>query len=217
MMRKKSHILLARYLVQRSKSKLLRKHKIAFYVGCILPDCRPSFFTTKHEIQNVFPLVKHEIQHMTELDSYDGKGRSYCKALGQVIHYLSDCFTFSHNENFKGGIRRHCAYEKQQYLYLRAWIRNDNILGEDWAENLETLEEICGFIQKTHRDYLQKDGSLEVDCQYIVSLCHEIVKAILDNSFADEKIFPFYAKEVCYTNPPTKGQVVFEKDASTFS
>ena len=49
-MRKKSHISLARYLVQNLDDRNLKKHKFAFYLGSILPDCKPSFVFKKHEI-----------------------------------------------------------------------------------------------------------------------------------------------------------------------
>ena len=49
-MRKKSHISLARYLVRNLDDGDLRKHKLSFYIGSILPDCKPSFLYKKHEI-----------------------------------------------------------------------------------------------------------------------------------------------------------------------
>ena len=42
-MRKKSHISLARYIVANTKDEELKKHKLSFYIGSILPDCKPSF------------------------------------------------------------------------------------------------------------------------------------------------------------------------------
>ena len=50
-MRKKSHISLAKYIVGSLEEQDLVKHKKAFYLGSILPDCKPSFLTVKHEIE----------------------------------------------------------------------------------------------------------------------------------------------------------------------
>ena len=36
-MRKKSHISLARYIVANTKDEELKKHKLSFYIGSILP------------------------------------------------------------------------------------------------------------------------------------------------------------------------------------
>lgn len=57
-MRKKSHISLARYLVRNLDDGDLRKHKLSFYIGSILPDCKPSFLYKKHEITGTFPAGK---------------------------------------------------------------------------------------------------------------------------------------------------------------
>ena len=59
-MRKKSHISLARYLVRNLDDTGLRKHKLSFYIGSILPDCKPSFLYKKHEITGTFPKVKRD-------------------------------------------------------------------------------------------------------------------------------------------------------------
>jgi len=48
--RKKSHILLARYLAdQMPANESLQSHRKAFCLGNILPDIQPSFVTKRHE------------------------------------------------------------------------------------------------------------------------------------------------------------------------
>lgn len=42
-MRKKSHISLARYIVNSLDDKELKKHRFSFYIGSVLPDIKPSF------------------------------------------------------------------------------------------------------------------------------------------------------------------------------
>ena len=65
-MRKKSHISLARYIVANTKDEELKKHKLSFYIGSILPDCKPSFVYKRHEISGTFPLVKKHIEYLVE-------------------------------------------------------------------------------------------------------------------------------------------------------
>ena len=50
-MRKKSHVSLSLYLIKNIDNQLLSDHKKAFGMGSILPDCKPSFVTTKHNIE----------------------------------------------------------------------------------------------------------------------------------------------------------------------
>lgn len=46
-MRKKSHISLARYMVENLKDEELKHHKFSFYLGSILPDIKPSGFSIR--------------------------------------------------------------------------------------------------------------------------------------------------------------------------
>ena len=57
-MRKKSHILLARYLAdQMQTTASLQSHRKAFCLGSILPDIKPSFITRRHEFYGTFEDV----------------------------------------------------------------------------------------------------------------------------------------------------------------
>ena len=60
-MRKKSHISLARYIVNSLDDKELKKHRFSFYIGSVLPDIKPSFIYKRHEINGtcVFLTLCH--------------------------------------------------------------------------------------------------------------------------------------------------------------
>ena len=60
-MRKKSHISLARYIVNSLDDKELKKHRFSFYMGSVLPDIKPSFIYKRHEINGTFPYVKTHV------------------------------------------------------------------------------------------------------------------------------------------------------------
>ena len=66
-MRKKSHISLAKYIVDSLEEQDLVKHKKAFYLGSILPDCKPSFLTVKHEMEGTFPKLQQDLKRLLEL------------------------------------------------------------------------------------------------------------------------------------------------------
>lgn len=65
-MRKKSHISLARYIVNSLDDKELKKHRFSFYIGSVLPDIKPSFIYKRHEINGTFPYVKKHIARLSE-------------------------------------------------------------------------------------------------------------------------------------------------------
>ena len=61
-MRKKSHILLARYLADQMPANIsLQSHRKAFCLGNILPDIQPSFVTKRHEYFGTFDEVQEKI------------------------------------------------------------------------------------------------------------------------------------------------------------
>lgn len=75
-MRKKSHISLARYVVNALDDEELRKHKFAFYVGSILPDIKPSFIYRRHEMDGTFADLKRHIERLSEGRKSDKEDRA---------------------------------------------------------------------------------------------------------------------------------------------
>ena len=184
-MRKKSHISLAKYIVGSLGEQDFMKHKKAFYLGSILPDCKPSFLTVKHEIEGTFPKIQNELKRLVELQqSSKINMRVFYRNLGEIIHYIADYFTFPHNAKFTGNLKDHCIYEKHLKQSLKEYIQSGeaernqpHILKS--VQNLNSTEEICKFIRKKHDAYIKLKNTVEEDCRQIVSLCHQVVEAVL--------------------------------------
>ena len=70
-LRKKSHISLAKYIVEDMHVPELEAHRKAFYLGSILPDCKPSFLTKRHEFGATFDLVTDEIRRLSEREGLE--------------------------------------------------------------------------------------------------------------------------------------------------
>lgn len=177
-MRKKSHISLAKYIVNNLEEQELMKHKKAFYLGSILPDCKPSFLTTKHEIDSTFTKVKEDIMKLTDGNNLPNI-RVFSRNLGQVLHYIADYFTFPHNIHYPGTIKDHCVYEEKLKKSLKNYI-NSGEASKNIEEvmKLETTEDIFEFIQHAHEVYMSIKTNVEEDCIVIVSLCHQVAEAI---------------------------------------
>lgn len=180
-MRKKSHISLASYLMENMETEELKNHKKAFYIGSILPDCVPSFVTRRHNIDETFDLLKEEIVKIT--DNYDmNKGITgyYCRHLGVITHYIADYFTFPHNKIFTGTMREHCSYEKELKFAFKSYVNSEGVhCIPKRQEEFQTVDEICNFIKEMHEEYLKAMKAIKMDCMYIVKLCQRVVEAIL--------------------------------------
>lgn len=124
-MRKKSHILVARYLAdQMPATKSLQSHRKAFCLGSILPDIKPSFLTKKHEYFGTFEEIQGKMKALIDNDPKGSKERVYWRRFGEVMHYMADYFTFPHNTNFTGNLYEHNKYEKHLKNHLKRYIES---------------------------------------------------------------------------------------------
>ncbi len=180
-MKKKSHLSLARYLVDGLDNEDLVRHRRSFLFGSILPDCIPSFFTRRHTIEDTFDIFKEELRAITEnYDWAQGITREFCRRLGVVIHYLADYFTFPHNSIFSGSMKEHITYEFKLMDYFKTYLHSgkaDVCLSSN--SGLFSVDSICDFIEQAHIQYLEGIKKVAIDCEYIVAMAAYITKSVL--------------------------------------
>ena len=183
-MRKKSHLSLASYILNSQGMEVLCKYKIAFYWGNILPDCVPSFFTRKHCIEDTFHIMEKELTLLIEDYDYNkGITGYFCKHLGILLHYIADYFTYPHNTFFTGSMVEHCLYEKEMKLFLRSYIKSNvqNMV----TKKIKPLPDsngvayISSLVKEAHKQYSKSKHSVKNDCEFILSICHQVVDFIL--------------------------------------
>ena len=183
-MRKKSHISLARYIVDSFDDADLKKHRFSFYLGSILPDIKPSFLYKRHEINGTFPMLQKHIKRLSEGQKAIEKKKTikYYRDLGQISHYLADYFTFPHNTIYLGSLKAHCSYEEQLKQDLRACIKSGEAakyLAEQCAKHFRNAEALCSFIQKTHDEYIERKHDVEDDIHHILEINQRAIEGIL--------------------------------------
>ncbi|HHX55510.1 MAG TPA: zinc dependent phospholipase C family protein [Clostridiales bacterium] len=180
-MKKKSHLSLARYLIDSMQVEELQKYRKSFLFGSVLPDCTPSFFTKRHTITGTFETLKERILEIT--DNYDysqGINSEFCRHLGVVTHYIADYFTFPHNSIFKGSMKEHIGYEFKLMDYLKEYlVRKETDIFLLNGSNFNSVDKICDFIKNKHDEYIKVIKEVPMDCYYIVQLCVKVVESIL--------------------------------------
>lgn len=181
-MRKKSHISLARYIVDVLDNEELKRHKLSFYLGSILPDIKPSFVYKRHEINGTFPSVKQHIERLAEGEkAVEKKGRKYYMDLGQISHYLADYFTFPHNDIYPGSLKDHCSYEEKLKKDLRSYIKSGEAAKQKLnEEHFNNAESLCEFIQKAHNEYLDKKHGVEDDIRHIIEINQQALEGMIE-------------------------------------
>lgn len=179
--RKKSHISLAVYLAEKLEHEGLTNHKRAFCIGSILPDCKPSFLTTKHAFNDTFDMLQKRVEKYIEYslkkEKHTMKG---ARDLGQIIHYTADYFTFPHNKHYEGNLKDHCKYEKNLLLQLKEYLKNFDVSEkEEYEVHFDSLEDLFEFIRDRHAEYMSRARNVEEDCKYIVTVNYQITQGIM--------------------------------------
>lgn len=183
-MRKKSHIGLARFLTDYKHQELLASHRYFFYVGSILPDCRLSFLTTRHNIESTLPLIQEYLERIRlhrirTVNTY--LNRRDCITLGQIHHYIADYFTYPHNSIYPGSLKDHCSYEQFLKLRLREYFQSGEASHVQFVplESQMSTREIIHFIKQKHEEYLNLPShDIESDCQYIIAINQSVLSAL---------------------------------------
>lgn len=183
-MRKKSHISLARYIVANTEDEGLKKHWLSFYIGSVLPDCKPSFIYKRHEITGTFPKLRKDIDALIhgKENRFSKRKRMYYMNLGEITHYVADYFTFPHNKIYPGGFKEHCAYEEHLKYELRAFLKTEapKALNECGHRQFASQEALFDYIQKMHDKYLSSKIDTAKDIENIVLVNKQVVDGIDD-------------------------------------
>lgn len=180
-MRKKSHISVARLIVNNMEHSELKRHWKAFYLGSILPDCKPSFVTKRHEYQGTFDDTAMEIRRLSgEEKGVEKNSGAYFRRLGEVLHFLADYFTFPHNGVYQGSLKDHCRYEKHLKNYLKRYIESGRAARQERKmKTFANAEALLEFVRTSHREYINRMHSVEEDTRYIIRLCQQVAYGIL--------------------------------------
>ena len=179
-MRKKSHILLARYLAdQMQTTASLQSHRKAFCLGSILPDIKPSFITRRHEFYGTFEDVKNRMKELADIRPDESNQRVYWRRFGEVIHYMADYFTFPHNKTYTGSFSQHNHYEKVLKNRLKECIQQGEAHAYlEPAIRFADFPTLIDYIEATHEKYLNKLRSVEEDIRFILNMCFQVVRTL---------------------------------------
>lgn len=185
-MRKKSHIALAKGILNGLSLGETIHHRFTLYVGSIWPDCTPSFLTRRHCIKDTMDIFVEEMKKFVEKYN-DEKGMSIMMTfrMGKILHYVADYFTLPHNMHFEGNIKDHCAYEEKLKYAMYSFV--DGISSGNIAFNVEVLGKLEGikkYLLGKHAEYkslmLSDDTErTQADCEYAYRLCSCVCASLL--------------------------------------
>lgn len=179
-MRKKSHISLGNYLINAMNLTELQQHRKAFLIGCILPDCKPSFVTKRHEFQETYGEVQEMIRMLTgDWQFMVESPKAFWLRTGEVLHFVADYFTYPHNTGYEGSLKDHCMYEKRLKYYLRFYIFSGRVWkNREGSRHFSDVRELFLYIEESHRQYLNESHHVERDARYITNVCLQVISGM---------------------------------------
>lgn len=190
LMRKKSHISLAKGVIHGLDINSRINHRLSFYVGSIWPDCTPSFLTRRHCIEETFDIfLKRMSKFIIKFNPKRDMGIISTWRMGVVLHYIADYFTFPHNSNYTGSLKEHCAYEEE--LKHRMYQYIDAVKASEAEYNIPVMtntKQIAEYIREKHDQYMSIEGNVDADCGYSYLACIRVMASLM--SIAASKSVP---------------------------
>jgi len=96
-------------------------------------------------------------------------------AMGKLIHYVTDAFTFSHNRDFTQNLLAHRHYEQDLEAFFLAFLRTP---AGFCPVRRSTVMDI---IQNLHREYTSQPPNFRKDSLFAVSACSTVVHLLLSD------------------------------------
>lgn len=196
------HDLFGRYLIDIMGNRFNEKYNKMFLLGCTAPDRNPFTYVRGsvrnqifkgHNFHNTRGVIRRSIKILVGKTNWGG---SEYYRMGKMIHYILDAFTFPHNEEFMGSIKKHVQYEAKLHQYLEGPIGRKILFGGS-IEN--TLSKECNLYQyflQNHRRYVETYGGFDVDIAYMKKVTIYILSRLFE--YQDTKSKDFRVREAIY-------------------
>lgn len=130
----------------------------AFYFGNLKPDLKGEYLTKPHFPSLMFDEVMQKIRDFVKnfrIETVNGAHLS--EALGEICHYITDFFSFPHNDTiYERGLFAHYVYEKRTALGIRGRVTEECFAGQTSYRFPETAETLIEEIRKRHDAYTQQ-------------------------------------------------------------
>lgn len=178
-MRGKSHLCLGQYLTERYMQDAPKRCVKAFLVGCVEPDRNPITYLKGslhfqwlrgHNYRNARRFMRRistRLENKSSLNLFD------YYTLGKLIHYVTDAFTYAHNDAFTTNLLDHRVYEVELQEHFLKYMQDDPQVNPRVARSV--MEAIYSF----HKEYEKLEASIHTDTRFALNACCSVVGLLL--------------------------------------
>lgn len=127
-----------------------------FVYGNLKPDLTGTYLTKRHNPSIMMDEVMDKIRAFTEKYTIGPvNGRELSVDLGEICHYMTDFFTYPHNDDiYERNLLAHYLYEKRVALVIRRRMTEDKF--EQWASPIippVTVDALIARLSSMHNAY----------------------------------------------------------------
>ena len=170
-MRGKSHRRLGEYLMARYMCDIPTVHKNAFLLGCMEPDRNPATYLkgsircqwlrghNNRNARRFMRRISRRLEKKPQWNTYD------YYTLGKLIHYITDAFTYAHNDTFPSSLSDHREYEAALQEHFLAYLQEDPKVDPKAAHSV--MDAVCSY----RREYQKLDATMQTDSRFALAAC----------------------------------------------
>ena len=159
-----------------------------FVYGNLKPDLTGTYLTKRHNPSIMMDEVMEKIRTFTRKYTIGRtNGRELSVDLGEICHYMTDFFTYPHNDDiYEHNLLAHYVYEKRVALVIRRRMTEDKF--EKWASPIippTTVDTLVNRISTMHEAYRTstKPHGINDDLQHICIATATVVLSIISIAF----------------------------------
>ena len=152
-----------------------------FVYGNLKPDLTGTYLTKRHNPSIMMDEVMDKIRAFTEKYTIGPvNGRELSVDLGEICHYMTDFFTYPHNDDiYERNLLAHYLYEKRVALVIRRRMTEDKF--EQWASPIippTTVDALIARIGSMHDAYRAADRHHGINDD-LVHICRATAMVVL--------------------------------------
>ena len=152
-----------------------------FVYGNLKPDLTGTYLTKRHNPSIMMDEVMDKIRAFTEKYTIGPvNGRELSVDLGEICHYMTDFFTYPHNDDiYERNLLAHYLYEKRVALVIRRRMTEDKF--EQWASPIippVTVDALIARIGSMHDAYRAADRRHGINDD-LIHICRATAMVVL--------------------------------------
>ncbi len=177
-MKSSSHKRIGQFLAAQHFYDLSPMYIRAFMLGCVQPDKNPTTYLKGsirfqwlrgHNYEN---SCRYMIRLCRRMERKKTLTLADYYQLGKLMHYVADSFTYAHNREFGGNLRRHRLYEQRLDVCLRKYISRISL-------DAPTASRAEDVIRMNRRLYCTLPHSTVHDVYFSLITCYGVLSSLL--------------------------------------